>query len=236
MRSVSVRFLRDGEGTASYKKAKLFSNADDMALLAIFQGTGAAATLTQRFQASVFDGQWLMVAVDNAAPRLAKASYVDITSDVEVLVDITSGDSSGGLPATMEARVRVDGQPAGRELVVVERPLNGEWRVAGYGTSTGGETELSLRLAGNGLVYAVCVDSWGVGFQPSLLVSKGDLIRPSLFVGWLYRITQSGQLPASEPEWWDATLSGPQPVGTARAEVVRYYRPQAHGPQPVEMT
>lgn len=65
-------------------------------------------------------------------------------------------------------------------------------------------------------------------------VAVGDVIRPSTFAGWLYRITEAGSLPASEPDWWDGNTAGPQDLGSARAEVVRYHRPLAHGPVPVE--
>ncbi|WP_275628831.1 hypothetical protein [Pseudomonas sp. 273] len=231
-----MRFLRDGEGTLSYKKAKLFSNADDMTLLAIFQASDTESTLPQRFLASAIDGQCLMLAVDSAAPRLARAAYLEIGADVELLVDITSGDSSGGIPAQLEARVRVDGAPADREVVALERPLNGEWRVAGYGKTEAGEAILSLRVTGSGRIYTLSPDSWGEAFQPSLNVAEGDLIRPTVFMGWIYQVTQAGQLPAVEPAWWDDSLQGPQPLGTARAEVHRYYPPQGRGPIPVELT
>lgn len=37
-------------------------------------------------------------------------------------------------------------------------------------------------------------------------------------------------LAAIEPSWWDESVTGDQPVGTARLKVLRYYRPLAHGP------
>jgi len=47
---------------------------------------------------------------------------------------------------------------------------------------------------------------------------------------------RAGTLPATEPEWWPIDGDNtPRDLGTARAVAVRYYRPLAHGPVPVEM-
>lgn len=112
---------------------------------------------------------------------------------------------------------------------------NGGWRVAGYGRSVAGEvTTLALKVTTSGTCFAIGLDDYGMPFVPSTEVLPGQRIRPTLFKGWLYRITQAGILPASEPTWWDGNRTGPQDLGTARAEVVRYYRPLAHGPITVE--
>lgn len=111
-----------------------------------------------------------------------------------------------------------------------------ERQVAGYGATVDGNLDMDLRVAGAGGVYVVAMDAWGTVSQPSLNVAEGVLIRPTVFMGWMYLVTQAGQLPAVEPDWWDDSLQGPQPLGTARAEVHRYYPPQGLGPLPVELT
>ncbi|MFD1699870.1 hypothetical protein ACFSB1_11080 [Halopseudomonas phragmitis] len=153
-----------------------------------------------------------------------------------VLFNISAGEGGGpsGDPASVEAIVRVDGFAATRTVVALERQGDGEWRVGGH-TEISGGGELQLRTLG-GPIYAVAIDDYGVAFTSALAVLVGQRIRPSQFRGWLYEITQAGQLPATEPEWWPIEGdNAPRELGTARAVAVRYYRPLAHGPVPVEM-
>jgi hypothetical protein len=132
--------------------------------------------------------------------------------------------------------VRVDGQPAAREVVVVERKLDGDWRLAGNGL-TGPDGELSLDLdIVDGALYSLGLDDFGVPFSPGLSVPVGRRIRPSVFAGVLYEVTEAGTLPPSEPGWWPITVTESRELGTARAVAVRYYRPLAHGPINVELT
>ena len=158
-----------------------------------------------------------------------------ISEDVTLTIDLNDGTGGGaaGQPATLAARVRVDGLEAAREVLAVERQTDGAWRVAGNLRSADGA--LDLRVTG-GEVYALAIDDYGTVFQPNLAVAVGDTIRPSVYAGWLYRITEAGVLPASEPAWWPIDGdNAPRPLGSARAVAVRYYRPLAHGPVPVEM-
>ncbi|WP_296276560.1 hypothetical protein [Pseudomonas sp. UBA7530] len=150
--------------------------------------------------------------------------------------NITSGDGGqAGDPAQAEARVRVERMPASREVVLVERPFDGEWRIAGYGPTPGGSGEIDLRVVG-GDVYALAVDDYGVQFVADLAVQVGQRIRPTQYTGWVYEITQAGQLPSVEPAWWAAVGENPsQPLGTARAVAHRYFQPIALGPGPVEV-
>jgi len=80
------------------------------------------------------------------------------------------------------------------------------------------------------------VDDFGIPFQADLAVVAGQRIRPSVFAGVLYQVTEAGVLPATEPAWWPITSGGSRELGTARAEAVRYYRPLAHGPVTAELT
>lgn len=234
LRTLTARFTRDGEQTGTFKYGLLLgANRELFAVLPAFDGR----TATTFVVASVVDnGDWLLLAFDPTAPRRVEASYAVITQDVTLTVDFTEGQAGGGLPAALSARVQLDLAPAAREVLAVEARPDGTWTVAGYGlTDAQGEVELDLRVTGSGRVYALAVDDWGLLFQPGLAVAVGQVVRPTSFRGWLYRITQAGTLPATEPTWWDSSQPGPQDLGTARAEAVRYYQPLAHGPLPVEM-
>jgi hypothetical protein len=117
--------------------------------------------------------------------------------------------------------------------VLVERPADGEWRLAGYGPTPGGNGHVEGSFIG-GEVYALSLDDFGDAFVPNLEVQVGQRVRPSVFAGVLYQVTEEGVLPATEPEWWPITSEGSRELGTARAEAVRYYRPLAHGPVTAE--
>ncbi|MDX5994429.1 hypothetical protein [Ectopseudomonas alcaliphila] len=153
-----------------------------------------------------------------------------------ITFNITSGEGGqAGEPAQVDARVRVERLPASREVVLLERPADGEWRVAGYGPTPGGSGEIDLRVVG-GDVYALAVDDYGVQFVGDLAVQVGQRIRPMQYTGWVYEITEAGQLPSVEPAWWAAIGENPsQPLGTARAVARRYFQPIALGPGPVEV-
>ncbi|MGE6790897.1 hypothetical protein ACQKFS_02590 [Pseudomonas guineae] len=151
--------------------------------------------------------------------------------------NITNGEGGGnpGTPGVVQARVRIDGALASREVVLVEKPSDGQWRMAGYGPTSGGEGTIDVRVT-DGSLYAIGLDDWGKVFTADLVVTAGQTIRPSQYGGWLYRITEPGTLPATEPQWWAAEGdNAPRLLGTARAIAVRYYQPLAHGPVPVEI-
>lgn len=231
LRRITVNLTRDGEQTSNQKVARLLT-PDGLVLHAAFVARDGHSD-TQLFLASALNGPYLLLVTDEVAPKRAAARYPTISGDLTLSVDLNDGTGgAGGVPATIAARVQVDGLPAAREVLAVERQPDGAWRIAGNLRTADGA--LDLRVTG-GAVYAVALDDYGEVYQPSLAVAVGVIVRPTLFAGWLYRITEAGTLPAIEPTWWDETHAGPQPLGTARAEVVRYYRPLAHGPIPVEI-
>ncbi|AMO77487.1 hypothetical protein PcP3B5_40830 [Pseudomonas citronellolis] len=232
------RILREGEVTAEQKNLVFYRDFNSQTFTSLgFATEDGEYTQWESVRLSTLNdqGDWLVVGYDDTAPKKIRAAYLSISADGTYTFNITSGDGSGGgESAEITARVRVDGVLAEREVVFVEKPSSGQFRIAGYGPAQDGESVVELKVT-DGLVYAVALDDWGTAFQPSLSVAEGQVIRPTVMLGWLYRVTQAGQLPAVEPTWWDESLQGPQPLGTARAEVVRYYRPQALGPQPVEL-
>lgn len=233
MRTLVVNMTREGQQTSSVKVARLL-HPYSLALQAVFVAHDGYAS-SQTFVAAAVDGnEYLLVAIDEVLPKRANARYLVVSEDAALAVDLNDGSgSAAGSPATVGALVRLDGLPAVREVVAVERQADGQWRIAGSAGLDEGTLELNVT---GGAVYALAIDDYGTLYQPNLAVAVGDLIRPSTFAGWLYRITQAGSLPASEPAWWDGNTAGPQDLGSARAEVVRYHRPLAHGPVSVEMT
>ena len=229
-RTLTVQLTRDGEQTPERKFALLMDA--NLAVLAVF---GTSYQASQTFLASAVDGARLVMAIDNTAPKRAAARYPTISEDTTLSIDLNDGTGGGaaGQPATLSARVRVDGVDAVREVLAVERQTDGAWRIAGNLRTA--EGDLDLRVTG-GEVYALAIDDYGYVYQPNLAVAVGDTIRPTVYAGWLYRITEAGTLPATEPEWWPIDGdNAPRLLGTARAVAVRYYRPLAHGPVPVEM-
>lgn len=234
-RRITVRVTRDGLPTSNVKEVK-FLNANLQLVLPFALLDGANASYL--FLASAVDGTYLALVLDEVLPRRAAASYPTISEDVTLAFDLNDGQGGGGggEQASLHARVRVNGAGAAREVVAVERQVDGAWRIAGNAQADElGEAELDLRVNPNALVFALAVDEWGRQFEANLSVAVGMVIRPTVFQGWLYRVTEAGTLPAEEPVWWNDTEAAPQPLGTARAEVIRYYRPLAHGPVPVEV-
>jgi len=181
-------------------------------------------------------GEWLIAGVDDTPPRRARVAYLSFSESGIYTFNITSDEGGqAGDPGRVEARVRVERVPVRREVVLLERPADGEWRLAGYGPTPGGNGDIDVRVVG-GDVYAMAVDDYGVQFVADLAVQIGQRIRPTQYAGWVYEITEAGQLPAVEPVWWAAQGENPsQPLGTARAVARRYFQPIAHGPVPVEV-
>ncbi len=234
LRDISVVLTRGGEQTSQAKLVRVMD--ENLVLVALFF---TAHSSTGRFLAEAVDKTWIFLATDDTAPARAAALRPTIVGDVVLEMDLAEpgGGGGGGAPATLDVQVRVEGAPGRREVVAVERRADGGWRVAGSGeTGESGTAVLDLRVGASGAVYALCPDAWGRVFQPSLSVTAGQRIRPSAFSGVLYEITEPGVLPATEPEWWPITTEGSRELGTARAAAVRYYRPLALGPVPVELT
>lgn len=240
--SVRFRLLREGEVTLGGKMLRLYRSWDSLAKLeAVFfaeQGEGEYTKSCSLDLATLLaQGDWLACALDDSAPRKTRSAYLSISEGGTFTFNITSGEGGGvtGDPATLPASVKVGGVPSSREVVVIEKPSDGQWRLAGYGPTPGGAGSIDVRVT-DGSLYAIGLDDWGTVFTADLVVAVDQTIRPSVFAGWLYRITEAGTLPATEPEWWPAEGdNASRLLGTARAIAVRYYQPLAHGPLPVEL-
>lgn len=238
-RTVQFRVLRDGAVTTTVKRVRVVRSWDTGSQLEIGEPTvdgELTRALSIPTQLLVDQGEWAVLAIDDASPRLTFSQYLELSAGGVFTLNITSG-SGGDVtdPALVDASVRVDRLPAVREVVVIERPATGEWRIAGRGqTDADGLANIDLAVTG-GRVFAMAVDDYGVPFSPGLVVTVGQRIRPSVFAGVLYEITEAGTLPATEPAWWPITVEDSRELGTGRAIARRYYRPLAHGPFPVEL-
>ncbi|WP_312224346.1 hypothetical protein [Stutzerimonas nitrititolerans] len=237
---VQFRMLRDGEVTPGRKVVRVYRDWDvvqkqDLSFEAELGEFSRALTLDL---ATLLDqGSWLVAGLDLAPPKRTRAAYLSLSESGVYTFNITSGEGGGqqGDPGRVAGLVRVERLPADREVVLVERPADGVWRLAGYGPTPGGSGDIDVRVVG-GDVYAIGVDDYGVAFVPDLAVQVGQRIRPTQYAGWVYEITEAGQLPAAEPVWWAAQGENPsQPLGSARAIARRYFQPIAHGPVPVEV-
>lgn len=234
---VTIVVKRDSVDSTNYLLTLQDSVTSKM--LAIFTPIGPSV---QWFQREAIYIEVLAQAYEYTSPRLGQSRWPTLSETANnLLFNISEG--SGEAPvATVPARVdvfaAVDGASAIREALIVEKMDDGQWRVAGYGvTSVEGLSGLDLEVTTSGTVYAIGLDDYGLTFVPDAAVKVGDRIRPTVFAGWLYQITEPGNLPSTEPVWWTAEGDNPSRLlGTARAIAVRYYRPLAHGPVTVELT
>lgn len=241
--NLRFRLLREGEVTTTSKFLRLYRSWQQVGKLEmVFWAEPGSGEFTQTCSIDLAtllaQGEWLATGVDDAPPRKTRAVYLSLTESGTYTFNITSGEGGGeaGTPATVDGLVKVDGALATREIVVLEKPSDGRWRVAGYGPTPGGEGVIDLKVT-DGTCYAVGLDDWGIAFESGLEVTVGQAVRPSQYAGWLYRITEPGTLPAAEPEWWPAQGdNASRPLGTARAVAVRYYVPQALGPIAIEVS
>ena len=219
-------------------KEKIFFFYDS--LFSLFQLTplhlvraSVDSKVVSRVAASLIDGIRIIVGNDSAeVPNVAIRS-LNINQDIALKIDLNSGLSSGSTeptePATAGAVVRVNKQPASRELFAVERRADGTYRFAGS-TLISQSGDLEMQVTG-GEVYAIAVDDFGIPYQSGLDLEVGQTVRPTHFQGWLYVCTEPGKLPTTEPDWWPEIGDNPaRPVGTARLQATRYYQPIAHGP------
>lgn len=240
LQALSLQVFREGEATADPKVATLFVGDDPVGSAAFAFFRVGAEPVVQKFKTELLRGQFLVQVTDNGSPRLGLLRWPVLDAGTSALsYNLTEGQGGGLVthPAKVPAGAQVDDLRRVREVVVVERQADGQWRVAGAGfTDEEGLKDIDLEVTDAGTWYALGMDDWGVLFEPGWSVAKGQRVRPSQFEGWLYEITEAGTLPAVEPEWWPIQGENPsRQVGTARALAVRYYQPLGHGPFPVEM-
>lgn len=234
--SIGVQVRREGVDSQEYLVT--LSDPDSTQLLAVFTPDAGGK---QWFARDTIYREVLAQAYDYSEPRLGMSRWPTLSETAnDLLFNITEGSGENQVstvPATVELLTAVESVRVKRQAVIVELMDDGQWRVAGYGDGQVDMlTKLDLNVTPTGTCYALSIDDFGLKFTPSLPVEVGQRIRPTRFAGWLYEITEPGQLPSTEPDWWAAEGDNPsRSVGTARAVAVRYFRPLAHGPVTVEM-
>ncbi|WP_437884676.1 hypothetical protein, partial [Pseudomonas sp. LRF_L74] len=224
IRAVTLQLTRDGEQTPGVKLAFLLKN-QDLSIQAVFRASDGVQALNTFLASSVDNKEWLLLAEDEELPRLTASRAPVFTQDVTLALDLNDGTgTSGGTPATIQAVVRVEGERADRNIVIVEQQADGAFRLAGYGRAGGdGGDIVELKITPSGAVYALGLDDWGIAFEANRAVIVGETVRPSAYSGWVYRITEPGTLPTTEPTWWAGSdESDTRPIGTARGYAVRY--------------
>lgn len=235
LRAITLSATRNGLQTDRYKEAVLWESIHSRNPIIFFPIRNGISD-TQTVVAFAVDGKRSIMLYDFEEQAYAAVRTPNITADIVLNLDLNDGSGGGGasgVPAGADAVVRVDKLPASREIVAIEKTTTGEWRMAGNQMLQLGDLEMQVT---GGQVFAVGLDDYGTPYQADLLVTEGQRIRPSDMQGWLYQITQAGLLPAQEPEWWPAQGENPsRQLGTARAQAVRYYRPQALGPIKYEL-
>lgn len=228
---ITLDISRDGLPSVDYLVT--LSDAADSSIIAIYAPNLPA---TQIFERNTVYKELLAQAFDFSQPKLGAARWPVISETINTIrFALFEGEGGAQIPtvaATARVAARVDGLAAVREVAFVERMSDGQWRAAGSAfTAADRHVVADLTVTQTGDIFAVGIDDYGVLFWPLLDVSVGDRIRPSVFNGWLYRVTEAGQLPATEPAWWPAEgENAPRRVGTARLQAIRYYQPLAHGP------
>jgi len=241
LQALSLQVFREGEATADPKLATLFVGDEPVGSAAIGFFRVTAEPQVQRFKTELLRGQFLVQVTDRGSPRLGLLRWPILdASTTSLSYNLTEGQGGGVItrPAKIPAGARVDGVRRIREVVVVERQADGQWRVAGAGfTAEEALQDVDLEVTDAGTWYALGMDDWGELFEPGKAVEVGQRVRPTVMEGWLYQVTEAGNLPAEEPAWWPIQGENPSRlIGTARLQAVRYYLPLGLGPLPIEMT
>src|SRR5690554_4498406 len=182
MMPVRFRVLIDGEATGTLKEVRIARGRG------VDERASAILLVAREYtpQVSLYDRTWLsrpswMVVVEDleAEPPIYYGTFIGIQAAGTYTINIWTGSGgAGGDPASVNGFVRVEGVPASREVVALERTAEGEWRVAGFSRLESGAGEIFLKLFGD-RVYSMAVDDFGIEFLPGLPVSVGQRIRPT---------------------------------------------------------
>lgn len=234
LRKVTFQVTRNDEQTPDVKYIRMYADQSAGQLLALFKLWNGYED-TQYFSQAV-DGTRFVQCIDPTEPRLGSLRWPTINGDITIRFALAdeAGGGGGGDKATVDAVVRVDSLAAERDVVVIQRQADGVFNVAGYATTeVDGEAAIELKVLPGSQLYALAIDDFGKAWVANLQVAVGDVVRPTVFSGWLYRCQVAGTLPATEPTWWgitDEVNNLPREIGTAQLVAFRYYRPLAHGP------
>lgn len=124
--------------------------------------------------------------------------------------------------------VKIDGQPAQRDVVVLSAQTEGAAVLATATPNAGtGAYDISWNTY-TGPVLAMLLDDLGVEWAPGATYQQGAVIYPRIWTGWQYECVSGGVGPADEPTWW-AGEGVTAIIGTATFKARRYIPAQVHG-------
>lgn len=124
--------------------------------------------------------------------------------------------------------VRIDGNPAQRDVVVVSAQIEGAAVLASAASSAStGAYDISWNTY-TGPVLALLLDDLGAEWAPDTLYQQGTVIYPRVWNGWQYECVSGGTGPTDEPTWW-AGEGVTAIIGTATFKARQYISAQAHG-------
>jgi hypothetical protein len=124
--------------------------------------------------------------------------------------------------------VRIDGNPAQREIVVVSAQTEGAAVLASAASSAStGAYDISWNTY-TGSVLTMLLDDLGTEWTPNAQFAEGSIIYPPAWNGWQYECINSGLGPTDEPTWW-AGEGVTAIIGTATVRARQYIPAQVHG-------
>lgn len=129
---LTVRVLRDGEDSTDYFVD--VARASDAGMLAYYSQHNPSPT--QWFARSAIQLATIVRAYDYSEPRLGVIRFPTIGDTAnDLLFNITddTGNQITTVPARVDVAAQVEAEAAARDVVVVERLDDGQWRVAGGG-------------------------------------------------------------------------------------------------------
>lgn len=178
-----------------------------------------------------------------SAPYLTAELALNCNSDVSDIpyVVITWNTANSNVPDWIEkvyvgrilGTVRIDGNPAQRDVVVVSAQTEGAAVLAAAASSAStGAYDISWNTY-TGPVLAMLLDDLGAEWAPDTLYQQGTVIYPRAWSGWQYECVSGGTGPTDEPTWWGGE-GVTAIIGTATFRARQYIQAQAHGPrQPI---
>jgi hypothetical protein len=124
--------------------------------------------------------------------------------------------------------VRIDGNPAQREIVVVSAQQEFSAVLASTASSAStGAYDITWNHY-TGPVLVMLLDDLGVEWTPDTLYQQGTVIYPRTWNGWQYECVSGGTGPTDEPTWWPGE-GVTAIIGTATFKARQYIPAQAHG-------
>lgn len=173
-----------------------------------------------------------------SAPYLTPELAINCNSDAPgtICIAIPWNTATSDVPDWIEkvyvgrilGTVRIDGNPAQREIVVVSAQTEG---AAVLATTTSSLSTGTYDISWDnytGPVLAMLLDVLGTAWTPDAQFAEGAIIYPPVWSGWQYECINPGIGPADEPTWW-AGEGVTAIIGTATFRARQYIAAQAHG-------